>query len=67
MSNELARSIQRKTQPHLTDKHKKWRLAFAREHKHWTVEQSRSDVMFMDHSLQSKTAANELFRAEIIY
>ena len=61
-------STRRKTQPHLTEKHKKRRFAFAREHKHWTVEQSRSDVMFMDHSLQSKTAAkNELFRAEIIY
>ena len=65
MSKEL--NWQRKTQPHLTEKHiKKRRLAFAREHKHWPVDQSRSDVMFMDDSLHSKTAANELWRAEII-
>ena len=63
MSNEL--NWRRKSQPLLTEKHKR-PLASAREHKHWPVEQSRSDVMFMNHILQSKTAAKELCRAEII-
>ena len=43
------KSWRRKKQPLLTESHKKRRIKFAQEHKHWTVE-DWSDVLFTDES-----------------
>src|SRR5260221_12865128 len=50
MSNELKwKNWRRKKQPLLTENHKKRCIAFARQHKHWTVAEW-SDVLFTDES-----------------
>jgi transposase len=50
MSKELEwKNWRRQKQPLLTECHKKRRLVFARQHKHWTVEEW-SNVMFTDES-----------------
>src|SRR5260221_8544300 len=50
MSNELKwKNWRRKKQPLLTENHKKRRIAFARQHKHWTVAEW-SDILFTDES-----------------